>query len=102
MHVNYVPNANDAVNGTVNDAVKSGVIDGINSNVIDGLIDITKAVHKAVKGASINDLIKATNKSRRTVQRYIQILKTLELIEFQGAPKTGKYFLTKKMIAKLK
>jgi len=109
MHVNYVTIVNDtvitlddAVNDAVIDAVKIGVINAVNDAVIGGLIEVTKVVYKAVKGASINDLIKATNKSRRTVQRYIQILKILEMIEFIGAAKTGKYFLTTNMKAKLK
>ena len=43
-----------------------------------------------------------TGKSNAQVKRYLKTLKTLELIEFQGAAKTGKYYLTKKIKAKLK
>jgi len=47
-------------------------------------------------GITINDLVKTIEKSHRTIQRYIQLLKTIEFIEFRGTAKTGKYFLTAK------
>jgi hypothetical protein len=39
--------------------------------------------------------MEGTEKSHRTVKRYLQTLKILNLIEFQGAAKTGKYYLNK-------
>lgn len=41
-------------------------------------------------------------KSNAQVKRYLQTLKNLDLIEFQGSPKTGKYLLTEKFSAKIK
>jgi len=32
-----------------------------------------------------------TSKSNATVKRYLNILKTIDLIEFKGAAKTGKF-----------
>jgi ATP-dependent DNA helicase RecG len=93
---------NDAINDAVNDAVKRGTIDAINDAVSGGLIGVVKLVAQSDTGASINELIESIGKSHRTTQRYLQILKTLDLIEFNGAAKTGKYYLTKKMKAKLK
>ena len=92
----------DAVNDAVNDAVKKGLIDTVNDAVNGGLIDVVKVIESSNSGCKFNDLRKKIGKSHRTVQRYIQLLKTLDLIEFQGAAKTGKYYLTKKMQTKLK
>ena len=49
----------------------------------------------------INEIMKKTGKSNATVKRYLQILKTINLIEFKGAAKIGKYFLTKIAINKI-
>ena len=84
-----------AVNDAVNDAVKKGLIDAVNDAVNGGLIDVVRVINNSKTGCKFNDLRKKIGKSHRTVQRYIQLLKTLGLIEFQGAAKTGKYFLTK-------
>ena len=92
----------DVVNDVVNDAVKRGIIDAVNDAVNDGLIGVVNLVNQSDNGVSINGLIESIGKSHRTVQRYLQILKTLDLIEFKGASKTGKYYLTKKMKEKLK
>lgn len=41
-----------------------------------------------------------TNKSNATVKRYLQLLKAIQAIEFRGSVKTGKYYLTDKMVKK--
>jgi DNA-binding IclR family transcriptional regulator len=46
--------------------------------------------------------MEVTKKSNATVKRYLQILKTIGLIEFRGSAKTGKYYLTNDAIKKLK
>ena len=88
---------NDIVNGVVNDAVNDAIIDAVNDAVINGLIDVVKAIKLGGYGMSTNDLTKSINKSHRTVQRYLKLLKTLGVIEFIGAAKTGKYYLTNKV-----
>ncbi len=91
-----------AVNDAVNDAVKKGLIGAVNDVVSGGLIDIVKAISSSDVGITINELVANIDKSHRTIQRYIQLLKTLELIEFKGAAKTGKYYLTAQAERKLK
>jgi DNA-binding IclR family transcriptional regulator len=54
------------------------------------------------KGVSINEIMNKTGKSNATVKRYLQILKTINFIEFKGAAKTGKYYITQEALAKLK
>ena len=92
----------DAVNDAVNDAVKKGEIDAVNDAVSGGLTDVVKAIRSTDVGITINELVANIDKSHRTIQRYIQLLKTLDLIEFKGAAKTGKYYLTAKAERKLK
>lgn len=93
---------NGAVNDAVNDAVKKGTIDAVNDAVSGGLIDVVKAISLSDSGITINELVSNIDKSHRTIQRYIQLLKTLDLIEFKGAAKTGKYYLTAKTERRLK
>lgn len=93
---------NDVVNDAVNDAVKKGAIDAVNDAVNDGLIGVVKSISSRDSGITINELEANIDKSHRTIQRYIQLLKTLGLIEFKGAAKTGKYYLTAKAARGLK
>jgi len=53
------------------------------------------------RGASIPDIIKRMQVSRTTVQRDIQTLKKLGIIEFKGAKKTGKYLLINQFLKKI-
>ena len=41
-------------------------------------------------------------KSNATVKRYLQILKTIGLVEFIGTPKTGKYYINPSALSKMK
>lgn len=82
----------------VNDAVKKGVIDAVS----DTLTDAVRTIVANDKGTSITQIMERTGKSNAQVKRYLQTLKALDLIEFRGAPKTGKYYLTKKLKLKLK
>jgi ATP-dependent DNA helicase RecG len=42
------------------------------------------------------------NRSPRTTERYLQILRKKEIVEFRGIPKTGGYYLTDEAKEKLK
>ncbi len=44
----------------------------------------------------------ATGKSNATVKRYIQVLREINFIEFIGAAKTGRYYLTNQSEKKIK
>jgi ATP-dependent DNA helicase RecG len=54
------------------------------------------------EGINTLDLATRRGKSKPTVERYLKLAKLLGVIEFQGASKTGGYYLTKKMKEKLK
>ena len=91
-----------SVSDAVSDAVKRELIDPISDAVNDALSDAVKSILADEKGVSLNQVMKNTGKSNATVKRYLQILKTIDLVEFKGSAKTGKYFITKKVLAKMK
>jgi ATP-dependent DNA helicase RecG len=47
------------------------------------------------------DIATKRGKSKPSIERYLRTAKEVGIIEFKGAPKTGGYFLTEKMKAKL-
>ena len=96
--VTVTSNTDDAVN----DAVKKGIIDAVSDAVNDAISDAVKAIIVNNKGVSINEIMSKIGKSNAQVKRYLQILRTIHLIEFKGAAKTGKYFITPYALAKIK
>ena len=100
--VNDTVTVNDTVNDAVNDAVKKGLIEALKDSIKDVLIVAVKSIIVKEKGASINDVMDKTGKSNATVKRYLQILKIIDLVEFKGTPKTGKYFITPVALIKMK
>lgn len=94
---------NDAVNGKVIDGTLVGTIDEIIDGAIDGTTKETKRklskLLKAIienEGRRIPDYKSATQLgSERTIERYVELLKEHNIIEFKGkSPKTGGYFIT--------
>ena len=75
----------DAVNDAVNDAVK-------NRLKIE-LLEIIKN-----EGLSLPQLMKDLTIKRATAQRDMKILREIGFIHFLGAPKTGKYMVTEKLV----
>ena len=86
----------------VNDAVKRGTIDAISDAASDAVSDAVKAIAANDDGVSINEIMSKIGKSNAQVKRYLQILRTINFIEFKGASKTGKYYITPKLLAKIK
>jgi ATP-dependent DNA helicase RecG len=106
-----------SVNDGVNDGVSDGVSDGVNRLIDDGLsdgaidgvsdgvrVEIIKIVELILtkEGANALDIATKRGKSKPTTERYLRIAKEVGIIEFKGAPKTGGYYLTKKMQSKIK
>ena len=56
----------------------------------------------AKEGANALDIATKRGKSKPSIERYLRTAKEVGIIEFKGAPKTGGYFLTKKMQSKVK
>jgi ATP-dependent DNA helicase RecG len=75
----------------VNEGVGEGVKEGVKLRLSKELVKIY--VRKAITRRDIEQLF---NVSTATAERDIAMLKEADLITFEGAPKTGKYALTKK------
>lgn len=86
---------NDGLNDVVNDAVKKavndGVINGVNDGVKKQLIKVLTIIANN-PGLPTPQIARIMRKAKPSIERYIRILREIELIEFQGAPKTGGYF----------
>lgn len=96
--VNNTINANDKVDDGVNDGVKRIIDNGISDGVKNEIVLIIKLLDSN-KGINTDTIVeKIGGKSKPTIERYLRIAKDLTLIEFKGAPKTGGYYLTEKMI----
>lgn len=99
----------DGVNDGVSDGVNRLIDDGVNDGLIDGVsdgvrVEIIKIVELIIakEGANALDIATKRGKSKPTIERYLRTAKEVGIIEFKGAPKTGGYFLTKKMQSKVK
>lgn len=100
---------NDGVSDGVSDGVNRLIDDGVNDGLIDGVsdgvrVEIIKIVELIIakEGANALDIATKRGKSKPTIERYLRTAKEVGIIEFKGAPKTGGYFLTKKMQSKVK
>jgi len=43
-----------------------------------------------------------TGRSNATVKRYLQILRVIGFVEFRGASKTGRYYITEEALNKIR
>ena len=75
----------DAVNDAVKDRLKTELMEIIKN-----------------EGLSLPQLMKDLSVKRATAQRDMKILRDIGFIHFLGAPKTGKYMITKKLAQILK
>ena len=83
----------EVLNDLIDEGVNEGVIEGVNEGVRkELLIILQKIVERPGHGAvAITD---SMSKAKSTVERYLKVLRSLRVVEFKGAPKTGGYFLT--------
>ncbi|GAB6011944.1 winged helix-turn-helix domain-containing protein [Viscerimonas tarda] len=75
--------------------------EGVNGGVNDGVNDIVNILLN-VSGLNAVEIASRINKSLRTVERHLRLLRKKEIVEFRGASKTGGYHLTDKAKEKLK
>lgn len=88
---------NEAISGALNEALNGALK---NDETTIKLKKIIRMLYKS-NGASIPDIVKEMQLSRTTAQRYIKILKELQVIEFKGSKKTGKYVLKEEVLRKI-
>ncbi len=92
---------NVGVNKLIDDGVNEGLTDELNKAIRE---EIAKIIQSVVENEGIKTIDIATKrgKSTRTIERYLKLAKALNIIEFEGAPKTGGYYLTKVGRSKIK
>lgn len=95
---------NDRLNDKINDRIKEGVdtevIDAQSKGVIENLVRLTSLIYQTPL-LNADELAVKINVSTPTVNRYLKILKQLNISESQGARKTGGYKLTAEFIKQL-
>ena len=90
----------DGVSDGVNRIINDGVIDGVSDGVRIEIIKIVELI-LAKEGANALDIAYKRGKSKPQIERYLRTAKEVEIVEFKGAPKTGGYYLTKKLLDNL-
>lgn len=93
---------------TLNEGVNEGVNGGVNEgdthidaiNQIEGVSDTTKIELAKIlrlfhdnEGLKLKDIALRIDRPAKTIERYLRILKDLSIIEFRGAPRSGKYYV---------
>lgn len=87
----------DGLTKVLNDGLSDGLNDGLIKGVSDG---VKKELFKLLNlisnnpGLITDELVKSVRKTKPTVERYIKILRNINLVEFKGHSKTGGYDLT--------
>ncbi|MEM1000119.1 MAG: HTH domain-containing protein, partial [Bacteroidota bacterium] len=74
-------------------AIAESGADRASRNVREKLVQIV-AILSRQEGRNSDDLNQEFQKSTRTIERYLKLLKDYGAIEFQGPPKSGGYYLT--------
>ncbi len=77
----------------ISEGVSEGVIEGVTEGVKQELVKILETIIRA-PGIKTDDISKNIGRPKSTTERYIKILRRLEVIYFRGAPKAGGYFLS--------
>ena len=93
---------------TLNEGVNEGVNKGVNKgdthidaiNQIENVSDTTKIelakilrLFRDNEGLKLKDIALRIDRPAKTIERYLRILKDLSIIEFRGAPRSGKYYV---------
>lgn len=98
-----VNETNDTIKGadvTINDTI-NGTDDTINDTIKRRYIDIVETLLKS-PGLRSNALAGKMKVSEVTIRRDMQTLDKLDLVEYRGSKKTGGYFLTQRLLQKIK
>jgi ATP-dependent DNA helicase RecG len=72
------------------------------SGGVNGGVNEIVSILLNVSGLNAVEIANRINKSQRTTERFLNLLRKKEIIEFRGAPKTGGYHLTEKAKTALK
>ena len=77
--------------------INEGVIEGITEGVKESMTQIVSIIltEKSIRASEIAEKL---NKSYKTLERHISILKQLNAIEYKGSNRAGGYEITKKLV----
>ena len=84
---------NEGINKVVNDAINDGLIDDVSDIIKKELIKVVRILLKD-EGIKSDEIVVRTGKGTSTVERYISILRKIDVVELRGSKKTGGYCLT--------
>jgi len=84
---------NGAKSDVVNDAVEKGIIDNLSDAMKNGVVDTMRIIYTTKGGVRSKDIVSKIKKSPSSVDRYLDILRKLNLIMFEGGTKSGKYLV---------
>ncbi len=84
------------INKLIEEGITEGVIEGITEAVKGSMIQIV-ALILTEKSIRVSEIAKKLNKSYKTLERHISMLKQLGAIEYIGSKRTGGYEVTEKI-----
>jgi ATP-dependent DNA helicase RecG len=85
----------EGINKLIEEGITEGVIEGITEGVKGSLIQIV-ALILTEKSIRVSEIAEKLNKSYKTLERHISMLKQLGAIEYVGSNRAGGYKLTEK------
>lgn len=85
----------------IKNSVNQGIITQPYSSVITSLVKIVNIIYVSENGISSKSIANEINRSVRTVEKHLKVLRDTNIIEFKGSPKTGRYYLTEDFQQKL-
>jgi ATP-dependent DNA helicase RecG len=88
-----IPIVTEVVNRLLDDGVNDGDVDGVTIATRTEIIQIMVIVLDK-EGLKTIEISKKLQKSMATVERHIKRAKALNLLKFQGSPKSGGYYVT--------
>jgi ATP-dependent DNA helicase RecG len=100
IHEGLSEGIHEGLNEGLREGLNEGLIKEISDDVRKNLNDLLLFVYQN-EGVQTGDIAEHLTVSVKTAERYISILKKLEIIEYTGAKKTGGYYMSgsfKKMI----
>ena len=83
----------ERLNKVVNDAINDGLIDGVSDIIKKELIKVVSILLKD-EGIKSDEIVVRIGKGTSTVERYISILRKIDIVELRGSKKIGGYYLT--------
>ena len=89
---------NNAVNDAINDAIENGIIDNLSDAMRNGAIETMNIIYSNKNGIRTKDIISQINKSPSSVDRYLDILRKVDLIKFSGPTKSGRFVIKQDFI----